>query len=193
MIWALYGCCFALMIILAIVAMPSDVRALILENCKCSKGRFRLRYVTKELGSVSRFYGELLFTAAILAIVVGFGLIVLDSVVKTEIIHSAVKQADWDLSKWEKDLRSFPNNVEHKFTQHHISQGGTKESARSIMIFLWRGLPVIMLLCFVAVLLTMRMSSRVFTRALESLVTDETLRNRRRTKQRYLRSTSSFL
>ncbi|WP_253159933.1 hypothetical protein [Stieleria tagensis] len=142
------------------------------------------------MASVSRFYGEMLFITAIFAIAFSFGLIVLDNYVNLEIIQSAIEQADWDLDKWEKNLRSSPSNVKQRFTQFHVSQGGTDESARNIMILLWNGLPVILLICFVAVLLTWRLSSSVFSHSLKSLVEVETARNRRRIQERYLRSTS---
>lgn len=191
MISAIYGCCFALMILLAIAAIPSELRTLILENCKNSEGRFRLRYVAKELVSVSRFYGEMFFFTGIFAIVLSFGLIVLDSVVEFEIIQSAVEQADWDLGEWEKNLRSSPSNVERQFTHFHISQGGTEESARAIMIFLWRGLPLMFLISFGVMLLMVCLSTNVFSHSLKLLVKNETVRNRRRIRERYLRSTSS--
>lgn len=191
MIWALYGICFASMILLAIVAIPSDLRILILENCKNSKGRYRLRYIAKELVSVSHFYGEMLYYSGILAIILSFGLIVIDSFFKIEIIQSVAEQADWDLNRWEKNLRSSPKNVERQFTHFHISQGGNENSAREIMIFLWRGLPLIFLFCFATLLLIASLSANVFNHSLHSLVQVETKRNRRRIRERYLRSTSS--
>lgn len=191
MILALYGICFASMFVLAIVAIPSDLRTLILENCKNSKGRYRLRYVAKEFVSVSRFYGEMLFYTGILAIILSFGLIVIDSFFKVEIIQGVAEQADWDLNRWEKNLRSSPKNVERQFTHFHISQGGNKESARAIMIFLWRGLPLMFLFCFATMLLIANLSANVFSHSMQSLVKSETARNRRRIQERYLRSTSS--
>lgn len=186
-----YGFCFVLMILVAIVAIPSDVRALILENCKNSSGKFRTRYIVKELGSLSRFYGEMLFAAGMLAIVLTFGLIVLDDYVKLDIIHNAAMQASLDFNEWEQNLRSSPNNVEQQFTRYHLSQGGDVDSARRLMRFLWGIVPIMLLLSFTGLLASMRLSSRVFNHALKSLVDDEVRRNRRRIKQRYLRSTST--
>lgn len=190
MIWTLYVCCFALMILVGIIAVPSDVRMLILENCKNSKGQFRGRYVAREAVAISRFYGQLLFTAAIIAVVLIFGLIVLDNYVTLDIVSKAVQQADWDFGKWEESLRSSPSNIQREFEQFHVSQGGSKESARDIMIFLWKGLPIMILFCFVGLLLSMRLSSKVFDNALQTLIAKEVERNRRRIQRRYLRSTS---
>ncbi|MGB7343079.1 MAG: hypothetical protein WBD20_02605 [Pirellulaceae bacterium] len=190
MIWTLYVCCFALMILVGIIAVPSDVRMLILENCKNSKGQFRGRYVAREAVAISRFYGQLLFTAAIIAVVLIFGLIVLDNYVTLDIVSKAVQQADWDFGKWEESLRSSPSNIQREFEQFHVSQGGSKESARDIMIFLWKGLPIMILFCFVGLLVSMRLSSKVFDNALQTLIAKEVERNRRRIQRRYLRSTS---
>lgn len=188
---AIYVICFAAAIVLATVALPSDVRELILENCKNSRGQIRWRYAKKELRSLARFYGKLFMTTATFAAVLGLGLLAVDHSLNLEILQTAIAEADWDIKKWERNLRKGPDSVENQFTHHHISQGGSEESARHIMIFLWRGLPVFLLLCFVAVIAAWRFSSGVFNHSLELLIQDETERNRRRIQSRYHRSTSS--
>ncbi|QDT08045.1 hypothetical protein K227x_64750 [Rubripirellula lacrimiformis] len=191
MILALYGCCFALMVLVGIVAIPLDVRELIVENCKNSRGRFRRRYVVKEAVSLAQFYGQVLLIAGIFAMVLLSGLVILDGYIKLDIIVSVAEQADWDLVQMEDNLRSSPNNVEREFRKDHIAEGGTKESARSTMLFLWTALPVILLLSFVGMLTAMRFSSDVFDHALKSLASDELERNRRRIRQRYLRASTA--
>ncbi|QDT11818.1 hypothetical protein K239x_38180 [Planctomycetes bacterium K23_9] len=178
------------MALIAVIAIPADIRALIQENCKNSKGRYRMRYAWRELKSLAGLYAQILFVASMLAFTVGFGLIVLDRYVKLEIIGSAFAQADWSWGQWEENLRSGPNNVEKEFTQQHVAQGGTKDSAVMIMKFLWKAVPVLMLVCFAMLMLSVRLTSKVFNNALQLLVKTEVERNRRRTQRRYLRSTS---
>lgn len=181
--------CLLLLIPIAICAIPGDIRALIAENCRNSNGQIRPRYVLGECVAVAKFYGQFLFAAFLLACLGLFLLTIVDGYIKLNIVKSAVVQTHWDPDQMLENLTSHPHNVKNEFTNYHLTQGGTKESARSTMFFLWSMLPVAVVVSFACLLLGLNLISNSYNEAVKSLVKDEMARDMRRIRRRYLRST----
>lgn len=184
--------CLILIFAVAYGCLPAEVRVVIHENCLNSSGKLKPRYVAREVWSVTEFYAQTLFAALLLACLGIAAIMMVDSYVNLGIIESAILQFDWDIETWRRNLTSAPGNVKEDFTNLHLAQGGTRQSAHDLMVVLWGMVPIACAVCFVAVLTTLRLLSKGYNNALRQLVREEDGRSLRRIKSRYLRSTEEF-
>ncbi|QDV46043.1 hypothetical protein Enr13x_59470 [Stieleria neptunia] len=185
-----YLLCFCLVSLTAFSALPAEVRSLILDNCRNSQGRLRPRYVAREMLSVARFYAQMLFAASLVACVVLIAAVWIDDYIKLQLIAEALEKFEPDAAAWEENLKAGPNSVSSQFTQHHMMQGGTQAGAKMLMWTLWRLVPVATVLVFAGMLLYLRLMSQSFNRALRDLVREESARDLRRIRRRYLQNTA---
>ena len=103
---------------------------------------------------------------------------------------SPLSQQNWDPEQMRQNLTTHPHNVKNDFTNFHLSQGGTKENARTLMRFLWTMVPVALVASFASLMLGLALMSKSYNEAVKSLVKDEVARDMRRVKRRYLRSSA---
>lgn len=190
MLLLLYPLCLVLLCVTGYVAIPADVRALIGENCRNSKGRLTPKYVFGELKSVAGFFAQTLFAATIVAVLCLIALVMVDDYLNLEIVGKAVGVADVDPEVWKENLASKPSSIRDEFTRYHVGQGGTKESAQNLMRFLWYAIPIAVAATFIGLVLCLRMTSRSYNTAIQQLVENEVRLDRRRASSRYLRHTA---
>ncbi|WP_372898412.1 hypothetical protein [Stieleria sp.] len=186
----IYLLCLFLICLTAIIALPAEVRSLMSDNCRNSRGRLKPRYVAREMLSLARFYAQTLFAASLIACVALIAAVFIDDYIKLDIIAKAVGKFEPDAAAWEASLKAGPKSVTSQFTQHHMMQGGTRASARTLMLTLWRLVPLATVLIFAALLLCMRLMSQSFNRAIRDLVREESARDLRRIRRRYLQNTA---
>lgn len=186
-----YLVCLVSAVLTAFCAIPADLRAAIGRNCLGSNGRIKLRYLIREMSAVGGFFGQLLFGAILLGFLALYVLVIIDEYCfSLNLFAKAASQAEWDSEAWERNLRSSPNNVEAEFLGAHIRDGGTKESARQTMGILWSLVPAVFAFCFAVLVVLLRFASTSYHNALQHLARQESDRDLRRIKRRYLSSTA---
>ena len=186
----IYLLCFLLVCLTAIGALPAELRSLMSDNCRNSRGRLKPRYVAREMLSLARFYSQTFFAASLIACVVLITAVLIDDYIKLDIIARALEKFEPDAAAWEANLKAGPNSVTSQFTQHHVMQGGTQASAKALMLMLWRLVPLATVLIVAGMLLCLRLMSQSFNRAFRDLVRKESSRNLRRIRRRYLQNTA---
>ncbi|NND99778.1 MAG: hypothetical protein HKN47_20860 [Pirellulaceae bacterium] len=179
--------CLIVLGVLAYVAIPPDVRAMLAENCRDRRGRWKPKYFVRELRAVASFYSRLVFLAAILGIVLMFGLVMVDSyVIPIGIAQSALESVDPDPNVWKENLTTGSDNAKKEFVQWHLASGGSKADAVAISRFLWRTFSVATVASFLLLVTGLRLTSKSYNTAFQDLVQGATDRDLRRIRQRYL-------
>ena len=178
--------CCALLGGLAYVAIPGNVRQLIVENCFDAHDRLKMRYLWRECKSVTRFYSQIGFPAFVVSCIAFGVLFVIDSYVSLGIVKDVVMHADWDVDAWKRNLKLPPASATQRFTNDYIQSGGSVQGARSIMRVLWALIPVILLASFVATMFFTRVLFSSYNNAVRSLAREESARNLRRIRRHYL-------
>lgn len=185
MIWVLYLVSGALIISVAFVGIPADVRKLIGENCRRGNGRIRLRYVTREIRSVLGFYMQTFFASLLLASGLLSVVLLVDAyLIPMELVSRSLAMIDADPDVWKENLAE--SAVPQKFENFFVNNGGSSQGVRNVMLFLWYLFPVAAVASFIVFVAGLRMTSQSYQRALDELVRKETALNRRRIARRYL-------
>ncbi len=188
MTWVINLSCVIAILLICYFTLPAEVWETIRSNCVGADGSIKFRYLRKEIRSLVDFFGELLLFAIVLAGMLAIGLLWLNHHVPLKIVADSMAQADTNPQVWRQNLTSSPRNVKAEFTAYHINQGGTRESAISLMRFLWRSLPFLIVVCFATVTILLHVFSRAMQSSVAKLSKLENQRQIRRIRRRYLRS-----
>ena len=98
----LIAICIALVIAVALMAIPRDVWGLILENCVDQRGRMRARYAWKEAKSVGSFYSGFLLGAILITPLLVGAVIAIDLYVASDYVSIKTPQQveQWNRFLW---------------------------------------------------------------------------------------------
>ena len=189
MIIIIYVLLLVFVVGVAYVGIPADVRTTINENCRDSGGRLKLRYVASEARAVLAFYAQILVVATLLTFVLIVAVLMVDSYVfPLNWVKDAAEVAHVDADVGKDDLDS--TNAKKNDNKLDLGPGGPWANARDSMQFLWHAIPFAVMLGFVVLVLTLRLTSQGYNNALSDIVTTEVARSRRRLTRHYLDSTA---
>ncbi|MFK8115099.1 MAG: hypothetical protein AB8B91_23055, partial [Rubripirellula sp.] len=184
---------FSLLMIVAVgfYAIPSDVRSLIGQNCRNSRGRWKFKYFFRELVAVGNFYGPFLLAGALLGAVFLFLAGLVDEyVIPLDMVHTAVDNADLNVEQWKANLLGGVDSVQQRHQRWLLVNGSTKEAAVRLQRTLWLSIPIVVSLGFITLIMGFSAMSSRFQLAMEELVAREADRDRRRIAEEYLRNTA---
>ena len=87
MIYVEAGACLSIITLIALIAIPADVRSMMADNCRGSKGQIKIRYVCRELRALASFYLGLLVVALLtgLCVFLGIGYLAENTIVLEEL------------------------------------------------------------------------------------------------------------
>lgn len=172
---------------IGIVGIPKDVRKLIGENCRTSRGRIRFKYVYRELRAVVGFYSWFLFTGAVVGLLVLYLLTLIDErVVPMRVVTSAAERVERDPSNWSENLKNGLGNPKQEHRAWLISKGLRPSDARDFQLTIWELVPIAIVVGFGLLIVLGRFTFAGYSIALEEFVSKEVERDRRRTTARYL-------
>lgn len=187
----LIAICIALVIAVAMIAIPSDVWSLLWENCLDQRGRMRARYVWQETKAVGSFFSVFLLAAVVLTtLIVGTILFMDQNVIKTGTATQVISQAHLDPGTFANNLTRKPSSVADEVQKEIVASGVSKEVAKESALLLWNAVPIAIVAAFTCLMVAARLSSRGYSTAMDQLVVEATSRNRRKIARHYLQSTA---
>lgn len=187
----LIAICLALVVLVALLAIPSDMWSLIGENCLDHRGRVRARYVWRETKAAGHFFAGSLLGAFVLSILVFGALLVVDEkLIRLSLVKRAVGQFQPDVQQWKHELSHDRSSVRREHERRILLEGGSKEDARESSRFLWNAIPLAVVLGFALIVTVIRLTSRGYSMAMDQWVVEATARNRRKVARHYLLHTA---
>lgn len=172
----------------ALVALPSDVRELLAENCRGRKGQIKFKYVLREANALAEFYAGFLFFGAIVAVLICVAALAVDEyLIPIDLAKSAMKNVSLDPATTKTNLIASGIPTDHENWVR--ANGGSVAEAQTLQYLLWYGFPIALVLSFASIAFSMRFMSSHYDKALEELVKGGVNRDRARLTHHYLRDT----
>jgi ABC-type multidrug transport system fused ATPase/permease subunit len=181
--------CIALVVVVAIAAIPQYVWSRFFDNVLDHRGQLRLKNVWRKVCQANSFMASFLLSLLVLTSLLTSVTILSEmgnrSVAETGILADTGNRSPVD----RKETGSAPNKgdvlaVARLRETMHASPAGDSGS------LLWSMLPVVAVFAFACVAIAVRLTSRGYSLSMDHLVIGLPTRNRQRIADRYLRSTA---
>ncbi|MCC9603683.1 hypothetical protein LOC67_24300 [Stieleria sp. JC731] len=185
-VFALFAAVFVVFSVL-----PPEVWSSIRSNCCDSKGRIRLSYLARETRAISSLFADLLIFSLVIVAIGTVPLYAINRVIPLPLAVDAASHASLDAQQWKRELTRKPRSIRRQFETYHLKEGGTKESALRTMKTLWAVAPAAIAICFICLVLTLKVFSTAFNSAVQRFANKTFECETRRIRRRYLRDSAS--
>jgi hypothetical protein len=181
--------CIALVVVIAIAAIPRSVWSLILEHSLDSRGRLRLRYVWREVGEASNFFAGFVLSFLLLTTLL-IGLTVLMDA-RTRAAEQSGMLDDSGTggpNDWNALVSAQRADVFSAMSRRPLIANSSPPINSSNL--LWIGMFVSAAITVAGAALVARITSRGYRLPMDQWVVELSAKNRQRIANRYLRTTA---